>query len=1236
MKIVEAVLDGFKSYSNRVVVGPFDEGFNAICGMNGTGKSNILDGICFVLGITNLDQVRVKSMQGLIYKDGQAGVTTASVSIVFNNELKKDSPIGYEHCNQITVTRQIMMGGKNKYKINGRMAQVGQISNLFQSVQLNINNPHFLIMQGRINKVIQAKPKEILAMVEEAAGTRMFETKKAASLKTLEKKDGRLAEIQKAVDSDITPQLEKLRSEKSAYLEWTRVKQAKERNERVLTAYDHTECKKREEKSLVDKAELEEKLASSDADKANLGAALEAKEAEHAEVSAKKNKHMQARHDKLEIEEKECKKELVQATTVHKNKGKSLKAETGAKEQLQKEQQEKAASVDQLKEARAAQDAEVAAAKEALAAAKTDEDERATAAKALAAGLAGGSSDETLGEVIENKTREASLAATTAQKATMRLKHESTKKAGVVKASKAAEKEMGTLKSKLAKSTKTLQKLEAQRADAGVNPEREEALGDRRAEIENQTETLKDREGTLRMRGESKLNFQFTNPESGFDRSKVKGCVAKLVTLKDKTHAAALEVAAGGKLYQVVVDSAETSKKLLKNGKLRTRVTIVPLDKVGGDRQCINPATLDRARRIGEKNGANVDAALSLVEFERDMLPAMQYAFGNALVCDTKVIDAKGTTLAEKVCFELKTRTVTADGDLFDPSGTLSGGSRSRGASILAELDELSTISARLDELRAELGAVTKELTALSKASAAWARMEQDTAMAQKEVELLQTRIDESRYGQLCKELAEIEEGEVALRTEAEEMQAKEKALKAEVKDLQKQSKEMEANRAKQTKELDGQIAAARKATAAKKKTLQGVQAKADTVAYEIEALEKDVESAADEVEAAEVLLTKLAEEVEEMADVVATKKAAHEAALAAMKAVRDEMTACERELAALAKEISGLESDVRNFEKKRARDATAVTALEAKARDYSKKLELLEAANEWIAQEKAFFGRPGTDYDFEAGNIKQCQSQAKKLSADEELLRKKINHKVMGMIEKAEADFKELKSKRDRIMADRKVIESTIAELDHRKNETLDKTWKKVNKDFGSIFSILLPGTRVKLEPPEGKTVMDGLEVKIAFGQRWKESLVELSGGQRALLALSLILSLLLFKPAPMYILDEVDAALDLSHTQNVGTMLRTHFSDSQFIVVSHKEGMFNNANAVFHTKLVNNVSTVTRTVGAALLQKPDEAAAGGHAAAGEDTENSARANGKGKGKSKAKKARVGGGAGSAAAVRT
>lgn len=134
------------------------------------------------------------------------------------------------------------------------------------------------------------------------------------------------------------------------------------------------------------------------------------------------------------------------------------------------------------------------------------------------------------------------------------------------------------------------------------------------------------------------------------------------------------------------------------------------------------------------------------------------------------------------------------------------------------------------------------------------------------------------------------------------------------------------------------------------------------------------------------------------------------------------------------------------------------------------------------------------------------------------------------------------------------------------------------MNQHFGEVFSSLLPGTYARLKKC-GETYKDGLEIRVKFGDVWKQSLAELSGGQRSLLALSLILSLLLCNPAPMYILDEIDAALDPSHTQNIGSMFRTHFKDSQFIIVSLKEGMFKNADVLFETKFMDGRSVVSRT---------------------------------------------------------
>ena len=244
MHILEVIIDGFKSYATRTVVSGFDPAFNAITGLNGSGKSNILDAICFVLGISNLSQVRAANLQDLVYKQGQAGVTKASVTIVFDNSEIKSSPVGYEGEKRLCVTREVVVGGRNRYLINGKGAQASSVANLFQSVQLNVNNPHFLIMQGRITKVLNMKPPEILSMVEEAAGTRMFESKKQAALKTLDKKQAKVDEIDRVLAADITPTLERLREEKSHYLRWSANAAEVSRLERFCVAAEYDEAEK--------------------------------------------------------------------------------------------------------------------------------------------------------------------------------------------------------------------------------------------------------------------------------------------------------------------------------------------------------------------------------------------------------------------------------------------------------------------------------------------------------------------------------------------------------------------------------------------------------------------------------------------------------------------------------------------------------------------------------------------------------------------------------------------------------------------------------------------------------------------------------------------------------------------------------------------------------------------------------------------------------------------------------
>merc|ERR1712130_125125 len=163
------------------------------------------------------------------------------------------------------ITRQIIIGGRNKYFLNSHSVQQNQIQNLFHSVSLNVNNPHFLIMQGRITKVINMKPPETLSMLEEAAGTRMYENKKAGALKTLEKKQNKVDEINRLLAEEITPTLEKLQKERANYMLWVSNNNEMERLGRFCTAFEYIQVKGKldgKNKQLEDMEEQLRKLVS--------------------------------------------------------------------------------------------------------------------------------------------------------------------------------------------------------------------------------------------------------------------------------------------------------------------------------------------------------------------------------------------------------------------------------------------------------------------------------------------------------------------------------------------------------------------------------------------------------------------------------------------------------------------------------------------------------------------------------------------------------------------------------------------------------------------------------------------------------------------------------------------------------------------------------------------------------------------------------------------------------------
>lgn len=222
---------------------------------------------------------------------------------------------------------QIVVGGRNKYLINGHLAQPSRVQNLFHSVQLNVNNPHFLIMQGRITKVLNMKPPEILSMLEEAAGTRMYETKKEAALKTLEKKQSKVDEIDKLLDQEILPALEKLRKERMQYMQWANGNAELDRLKRFCIAYEYVQAEKVMADAVQGLEGMQSKITEIDSNVGKMHEEIQEMEKRASELQAEKDANMGGEIKLLTEKADALSCDLVKETSVLKNREDILKTE---------------------------------------------------------------------------------------------------------------------------------------------------------------------------------------------------------------------------------------------------------------------------------------------------------------------------------------------------------------------------------------------------------------------------------------------------------------------------------------------------------------------------------------------------------------------------------------------------------------------------------------------------------------------------------------------------------------------------------------------------------------------------------------------------------------------------------------------------------------------------------------------------------------------------------------------
>lgn len=599
-------------------------------------------------------------------------------------------------------------------------------------------------MQGRITKVLNMKPVEILAMIEEAAGTRMFEDRRDKAFKTMAKKEMKVQEITGLLKEEIEPKLDKLRTEKRAFLDFQQAQSDLERLTRLVVAHDYVKSREKLKSSATDLETKRKRVMQLEDSAVRLKHEITNLDEDMKKVKAAREKELRkgGKFQALEEEVKTHSHESVRLATLFDLKQASMLEEKDRRKGVQKTVKELEAHTIEKNQIYQKIQKQYDSAKADLDKQTEELEKNEELLQTLQTGVTSREGQENgyQGQLQDARNR-ASASTTEQEQAKLKIVHfEKRLKEDGPRAKKAKEQNSGLLKD-LEVLRAQAKKLESELSQLGFEPGREENMVEQQGALQKQIRNL--REQSDSMKGKvANIDFSYSDPSPNFDRSKVKGLVAQLFTLdKDRTQAGtALEICAGGRLYNVVVDSSETGTQLLQNGKLRKRVTIIPLNKISSFR-----ASADKIGAAQKLAPGKVDLALSLIGYEDEVSAAMDYVFGSTLVCE----DAD---TAKKVTFDpsVRLKSVTLDGDVYDPSGTLSGGSSPNSSGVLVTLQKLNDINIQLSKHEVELNELQAMMTKEKKTLDSARKLKQNLDLKLHEIKLTEEQINGNSSSSVC------------------------------------------------------------------------------------------------------------------------------------------------------------------------------------------------------------------------------------------------------------------------------------------------------------------------------------------------------------------------------------------------------------------------------------------------------------------------------------------------------
>lgn len=537
-----------------------------------------------------------------------------------------------------------------------------------------------------------------------------------------------------------------------------------------------------------------------------------------------------------------------------------------------------------------------------------------------------------------------------------------------------------------------------------------------------------------------------------------------------------------------MVENEKVGSQLLENGKLTKRVTMIPLNQIQAFK-----ASAEKIATVKRLSSDTAHLALSLVGYADDVSKAMEYVFGNVLVCP----DAD---TAKRVTFhqDVKIKSVTLEGDVYDPSGTLSGGSKPTSSGILVKVQELKAVEDELNKSKRVLEQAERELELVKERMNRYKEAKRELDLKTHEVSLLEERVKESSTTRIVSEVESLKEQIKESQASITAAKQQQKDAEAECKRLAKEMNEFKNNREGKLNEIRKDITK-KKADLAKQTTaVKAVQKEIQTIELELEQMDKDLSTTQSEIAEAKKAVLRSQKEHSNLQASIDTLQSEHDIVESDLREETKILSAFSQELDELDKVKKAKEKELANIDVEEKKIAHDLERLDADAKKTKQALVNYQNKYTWIEDDSPSFGKAGTPYDFSQHDMATARATCEDLSERQKGRSKKLNPKVMVMIDQVEKQEKELLKMYTQVEKDKVKIEETVAKLDAYKKEALTRTWEKVNGDFGGIFGELLPGNFAKLQPSDQQDITVGLEVKVRLGQVWKQSLTELSGGQR------------------------------------------------------------------------------------------------------------------------------------------